>query len=72
MTEEDLKTFLKQEKMTLQDLANLTNTPLATVQKWGKSSKVPSWIEPFIGNYYKSKELDELKSALKTVQKLIN
>ena len=71
MTEQDLKSFLKREKMTFQDLAELTNTPLATVQKWGKASKVPTWLKPFIENYYKSKELDELKSALQTVQKLI-
>ena len=72
MTEENLKDFMNSEKLTFQNLADITNIPLATVQKWGKHSKVPHWMKPFIKNYYKAKELDELKLAMQAVQKLIN
>lgn len=72
MDEQDLKDFMSAENLTFQGLADLTNTPIATVQKWGKHSKVPHWLEPFIANYYKAKEFDELKLAMQTVQNLVN
>ena len=71
MTEEDLKSFLHEQNLTLIKFAEILNTPLATVQKWGKSSKVPPWLESFIYYYLKNKELEELKSALNVVKKII-
>ena len=72
MSEEDFKEFITKENLTLVAFAEIINTPLATVQKWGKSSKIPAWVSSFINYYYKAKELDELKKALQTVDKIIN
>jgi len=63
MNDQDFKDFLAKEDLTLIKFAQIVNTPLATVQKWGKSSKVPSWVSAFIEYYYKAKELEELKTA---------
>ena len=70
MNDQDFKDFLTKEDLTLIKFAQIVNTPLATVQKWGNSSKVPSWVSAFIEFYYKAKELEELKTALQTVKKL--
>lgn len=70
MNDQDFKDFLHKEDLTLIKFAQIVNTPLPTVQKWGNSSKVPSWVSAFIEYYYKAKELEELKTALQTVKKL--
>jgi len=63
MTNEDFKSLLKKADLNKKEFANVANISYNTVRNW---DNIPSWVEPFIINYIKSKTLDSVKDVICT------
>lgn len=59
----DLKSTLSQAGLTQTHFANISGVHKNTVSRWisGDIPNIPSWVEPFLKYYKKSKLYDELK-----------
>ena len=58
MEYEEFKKILKENKITLKEFANLSDTSYNTCLKWGRENRpVSNWVKPFLDLYIKNLEL---------------
>ena len=60
MEYEEFKKILKDNKLTLKEFANLSDTSYNTCLKWGREDRpVSNWVKPFLDLYIKNLELQK-------------
>lgn len=58
--------FLKKSNLTRKDFAYLTGIKYPTVGKWNNDTRpIPSWVESWLQNYIKAKNIDKIAEAVK-------
>jgi predicted transcriptional regulator len=62
---EDFKNKLEEANLNLKDFARLVNIPYSTVTKYGRSTPIASWIEPFLNIYIENQKLESVKQEIK-------
>lgn len=65
MTKEKYNKTLKEAGLTKKELAGILGVSHQTVNNWGSTNKVPYWIETWLENYIKSKDMDKVIEAVK-------
>lgn len=62
---EDFKNKLEEVNLNLKDFSELVNIPYSTVTKYGRSTPVPTWVEPFLNIYIQNQKLESIKQEIK-------
>ena len=58
--------ILKDINLTRQEFANLTNLTYGAVSNWHDEKKpIPGWVESWLENYIKAKDMDKVAQAVK-------
>ena len=65
MTKERFKELLKEVGLSKKQLAEILGVAEQTVNNWGSTNKVPYWIESWLQNYIKAKDLDTIAKTVK-------
>ncbi len=65
MDKHKLKLLLSKANLTKKELANLTNLAHSTVNNWGSGQNIPHWVESWLENYIKAKDMDKVAQAVK-------
>jgi hypothetical protein len=81
MSNSEFNEQLLSASLTKQKFADLTNTPIRTIDNWlgtrkGKPGKIPNWVEPYLNLYITNKDnethikklYEELKKDNKSVK----
>lgn len=66
MKKQDFDRILKDNKLSRQDFADMTNMSYSAVSNWHDEKKpVPGWVESWLENYIKAKDIDKVAEAMK-------
>lgn len=72
MTLEQFKERLRSLKLTMMEFSQLCDIPYSTVSKYGRSNPVPPWVNKFLELYEQTKEIEEFKQIIKTLNQKLN
>lgn len=72
MTLEQFKERLSSLKLTMMEFSQLSDIPYSTVSKYGRSNPVPPWVNKFLELYEQTKEIEEFKQIIKTLNQKLN
>lgn len=65
MTKLEFNNLLKKADLTQKKLAELLSTSNQTVNNWGNNGRdIPYWVESWLENYIKSKDMDKIIEAV--------
>ena len=56
---------LEDIKLSKKDFAISTNLPYQTVMNWKRNNSVPVWVDSWLHNYVKAKDLDNIVETVK-------
>jgi DNA-binding transcriptional regulator YiaG len=66
MKKEDFNKILKDINLSRQDFADMTNLTYGAVSNWDDEKKpIPGWVESWLNNYIKAKDMDKVVEAVK-------
>lgn len=66
MTKKEFDDKLKSVGITRQDFSDMTGLSYGAINNWNDETKpIPSWVEPFLKNYIKAKDMDKVVEAVK-------
>ena len=65
MTNEELKELLKKANINKKELSDILGIAQQTVNCWGTTQNIPYWVESWLENYIKSKDLEKIVEAVK-------
>ncbi len=66
MLKEDFDKHLKAINFSRKEFANLTGIKYTTVTKWNNTDRpVPPWVESWLQNYIKAKDIDKVAQTMK-------
>jgi hypothetical protein len=66
MNKEVFDNILKDINKTRKDFAELTGIKYTTVTKWNDTDRpIPPWVESWLKNYIKAKDMDKVVEAVK-------
>jgi predicted XRE-type DNA-binding protein len=65
MTKENLKELLKQAELNKKELSEILGIAQQTVNCWGTTQNMPYWLESWLKNYIKAKDMDKVVEAVK-------
>jgi len=65
MTKDEYNNTLKKIGLTKKQLASILGVAEQTVNNWGSTNKIPYWIETWLENYIKAKDMDKVVEAVK-------
>lgn len=68
---QEFKDKLEELDLNLKDFAELINVPYSTVTKYGRSTPVPPWVEPFLNVYSQNTKLESFKQEIKSLAEKI-
>lgn len=67
MNKKDFDDILKKINLSRQEFANKTGLSYGAVGNWNDESKpVPSWVESWLENYIKAKDIEKIAEAVKS------
>ena len=69
MTNEEFKRLLKNANLNKKQLAEILGIAQQTVNCWGTTQNIPYWVETWLENYIKAKDMDTLIHILKSYMK---
>lgn len=65
MKKQEFDGLLRDISLSRKEFADITGVAYSTIGNWHDEKKpVPDWVESWLENYIKSKELEKLKSIL--------
>ncbi len=66
MNKEELSIKLKEINLSKKEFAVLSNISYNTVNNWNDDNRpVPPWVESWLENYIKAKDIDKIVDAVK-------
>ena len=65
MTKEKYHKLLAAADLSKKELANILNVAQQTVNNWGSTQNIPYWLETWLENYIKAKNMDDVAKAVK-------
>lgn len=66
MTKEKFDNHLKDLELSRQEFSNITGIAYSTINNWHDEKKpIPSWVDSWVENYIKAKDMDKVISAIK-------
>ena len=65
MEKEKFKFLLQEANLTKKELASILQINIGSLNNWGSSQNIPYWVESWLENYIKAKELDTIVNAIK-------
>lgn len=66
MLKAELTQILKDINLTKKEFANLSNISYNTVNNWNDDNRpVPPWVESWLENYKKAKDIDKVAETMK-------
>jgi len=66
MKKQDFTQTLKDINLSKKEFANLSNISYNTVNNWNDENRpVPPWVESWLENYIKAKDMDKVVEAVK-------
>ena len=63
---QEFKDRLEDINLNLKEFAEIVNIPYSTVTKYGRSTPIPSWVEPFLNIYTQNTKLESFKQEIKS------
>jgi len=66
MDKKRFKELLNKAKLSQKELAETLNTSNQTVNNWGSNGReIPYWVESWLENYIKAKDMDKVVEAVR-------
>lgn len=66
MTKEKFDNHLKDLELSRQEFSNITGIAYSTINNWHDEKKpIPSWVDSWVENYIKAKDMDKVIFAIK-------
>jgi DNA-binding transcriptional regulator YiaG len=65
MTKDNFNILLKKANFSKTNFAKQFNLTVGTVNNWGSSKDIPYWVESWLQNYIKAKDLDNIVDTVK-------
>ncbi len=66
MTTNDFKILLDKAKLSKKDFSKLTSIAYGTIGNWNDDTRpIPSWVESWLENYIKAKDIETVANILK-------
>lgn len=66
MTTEELKQLLKKASLSKKEFAEISNISYGTIGNWNDTDRpIPPWVESWLKNYIKAKDMDKVVEAVK-------
>ena len=66
MLKAELTKILKEIDLSKKEFANLSNISYNTVNNWNDENRpVPPWVQSWLDNYIKAKDMDKVVEAVK-------
>lgn len=66
MNKKEFDETLKELNISRQDFANITGLSYGAIGNWNDDTKpVPSWVESWLENYIKAKDIEKIAEAVK-------
>jgi DNA-binding transcriptional regulator YiaG len=57
--------LLEQAKINKKEFADMVDMNYVSITNWNKSQKIPNWVESWLKNYIKAKDMDKVVEAVK-------
>ena len=65
MNNSDFENLLNNILISKKEFAEATNLPYQTVMNWKRNDSVPPWVQSWLENYIKAKDMDKVVEAVK-------
>ncbi len=66
MTKKEFDKTLKDINLTRQEFSDITDVAYSTISNWSDEKKpIPGWVESWLENYIKAKDLDTIVDTVK-------
>ena len=66
MTKEKFDNLLRDLELSRQEFSNVTGIAYSTINNWHDEKKpIPSWVDRWLENYIKAKDMDKVIDAIK-------
>jgi DNA-binding transcriptional regulator YiaG len=65
MEKEEFNELLKKATLSKKEFANIIGISSASLNNWGSSQGIPYWVESWLKNYIKAKDMDKVVEAVK-------
>lgn len=65
MEKEEFKELLAKANLTKKELAGLTGLVHSTVNNWGSGQNIPHWVQSWLENYIKAKDIEKMAETMR-------
>ncbi len=65
MNKQDFNELLKKSNLTKTNFAKIFSITAGTVNNWGSSKEIPYWVESWLENYIKAKDMEKIVEAVR-------
>ncbi|QDF28970.1 helix-turn-helix domain-containing protein [Halarcobacter anaerophilus] len=65
MEKEEFNELLKKASLSKKEFASIIGISVGSLNNWGSSQGIPYWVESWLNNYIKAKDMDKVVEAVK-------
>ena len=69
MEKEKFNSLLKKASLSKKEFANIIGISIGSLNNWGSTQNIPYWVESWLENYIKAKDMDKIIEAIEPYTK---